>query len=506
MARVLRDLGFVALLLAMATVLSARLSASDAVVSERSRPESQVGAGALSERPVILLAQKGAAKKKKGAAKTDTTGDSSPAAAEKTTGSDSGLKFSRDIAPILVGNCIGCHNPERKRGKFDLTTFEKLMGGSDVEKVIEPGKPDESHLVLRLRGEETPKMPQGNNNILSEEAIAKIESWVKAGARLDAGIDPKAPLKSYAPTPEQLRAAELKKLPAGERDKMVTTVAQWRWKQASPKTTPEVTSGTHFLLFSTLPKDRAAAVIKGMDTAYAQLRTILSRPGEPALDWPEKTSLFVFNDHISLVEFARTLENRELEASDTGTANFGTQEPYIAVVDPLGGREEPPAVGTKAVAVAADRRRGGRQRAERGRDAGRADGDGGPQEREEYAELALPGRRRLLRRRARPEEHLRAAASERGGQPVQARLALAGQRRAGRTAQDRRHPRHRLRLRRLDHAPSPGAALLPRLCAGHDRSKEDRSSTTCFKTSSACSARTSSTPRASGSTHYGSTR
>ena len=118
---------------------------------------------------MILLAQKGAAKKKKGAAKTETTGDSAPAAAEKTTGSDSGLKFSRDIAPILVGNCIRCHNPERKRGKFDLTTFEKLMGGSDVEKVIEPGKPDESHLVLRLRGEETPKMPQGNNNNLSED-------------------------------------------------------------------------------------------------------------------------------------------------------------------------------------------------------------------------------------------------------------------------------------------------------------------------------------------------
>jgi len=307
-----------------------------------------MGAGAPAERPVILLAQKGAAKKKKGAAKAETTGDSSPAAAEKTTGSDSGLKFSRDIAPILVGNCIGCHNPERKRGKFDLTTFEKLMGGSDVEKVIEPGKPDESHLVLRLRGEETPKMPQGNNNVLSEEAIAKVESWVKAGAKLDAGIDPKAPLKSYAATPDQLRAAELRKLPAGERDKLVMTTANARWKQASPKNTPEVTSGTHFLLFSTLPKDRAVAVIKGMDTAYAQLRTILSRQGEPALDWPVKTTLLVFNDHISLVEFARTVENRELEASDTGTANFGTQEPYIAVVDPLGGREEPPASARKA--------------------------------------------------------------------------------------------------------------------------------------------------------------
>ena len=75
-------------------------------------------------------------------------------------------------------------------------------------KVIEPGKPDESHLVLRLRGEETPKMPEGNKN-LAEAAIEKIASWVKAGARLDPGIDPKATLDSYAPTSEQLRIAEL---------------------------------------------------------------------------------------------------------------------------------------------------------------------------------------------------------------------------------------------------------------------------------------------------------
>jgi mono/diheme cytochrome c family protein len=299
------------------------------------------------EPPPMLLAQKSAVKKKKGAARPGTAAvpaePAAPATAEKAAApaSDSSPKFSREIAPILVGNCIGCHNPDRRRGKFDLTTFEKLMAGSDAEKVIEPGKPGESHLVLRLRGEETPKMPQGDNNNLSEEAIARIESWVKAGARLDAGIDPKALLTSYAPTAEQLRVAELKKLPADQRDKMVETVALQRWKQASPKTTPEVTPSAHFLLFSTLPKDRAAATLKGMETAYAQLRTILSRPSAPALDWAEKTSLFVFNDSTGLVEFIRTLENRESDASVTGTASFGVKEPYVAVIDPLAGREDP---------------------------------------------------------------------------------------------------------------------------------------------------------------------
>jgi hypothetical protein len=312
------------------------------VAPERSRAEGERPLGRADSRPPVLLAQKALAKKKKKAASASVP---TPAEKEKVKvtapASVSGPKFSTEIAPILVANCTGCHNPERKRGKFDLTTFEKLMAGSDVEKVIVPGNPDESHLVLRLRGEETPKMPQGNNNNLSDEAIARIESWVKAGARLDAGIDPKALLTTYAPTTEQLRAAELKKMPADQRDKMVQSVALTRWKQASPKTTPEVTSSEHFFLFSTLPKDRAVAVIKGMETAYGELKRILSRPSAPALDWPEKTSLFVFNDTTSLIEFIRTLESREVESTETGTANFGTKEPYAAAVDPLGGREEP---------------------------------------------------------------------------------------------------------------------------------------------------------------------
>jgi hypothetical protein len=184
-------------------------------------------------------------------------------------------------------------------------------------------------------------MPQGNNNNLGQEAIEKIARWVQAGARLDTGVDPKAKLATYAPSTDQLRDAELKKLPADQRDKMVEEAGMKRWKQASPKTTPEVTPSAHFLLFSKLPKDRAQAVTKGAESAYKELQTILSRPGAPALDRAEKTSLFVFNSASSLVEFVRSQENRELEQGVLGSANFEVNEPYVAVLDPLGGREEP---------------------------------------------------------------------------------------------------------------------------------------------------------------------
>ena len=124
-----------------------------------------------------------------------------------------------------MANCINCHSGDNvgvRRGKLDLTTFENLMKGSkkrkDDPEVVIAGKPDDSHLVLRIKGDEEPRMPQGGQNRMSDAAIATIEQWVKEGAQLDAGLDPKKPMKSYAASPEQLMRNQLAKLPpAGTR-------------------------------------------------------------------------------------------------------------------------------------------------------------------------------------------------------------------------------------------------------------------------------------------------
>ena len=71
-----------------------------------------------------------------------------------------------------MANCIGCHSGDGvgvREGKLDLTTFENLKKGSqkrtDDPEIVIAGKPDESHLVLRIKGEEEPRMPQGGNRI-----------------------------------------------------------------------------------------------------------------------------------------------------------------------------------------------------------------------------------------------------------------------------------------------------------------------------------------------------
>ena len=75
---------------------------------------------------------KGARKKARPADKSKKT---SPDDKAKSTADDGRLKFSQDIAPILVANCVGCHSGDGngvRRGKLDLSTFEKLQDRKSV--------------------------------------------------------------------------------------------------------------------------------------------------------------------------------------------------------------------------------------------------------------------------------------------------------------------------------------------------------------------------------------
>jgi len=54
------------------------------------------------------------------------------------------LKFSEEIAPILAGNCVRCHNPQLKRGGFDLTTMTRYRDDFDCPVVFAPQEVSET--------------------------------------------------------------------------------------------------------------------------------------------------------------------------------------------------------------------------------------------------------------------------------------------------------------------------------------------------------------------------
>ncbi len=95
--------------------------------------------------------------------------------------------FLRDVAPILVQNCIACHNARKSESKYIMTTFAQLAKGGVLAKgitTLKPGDPDESYFVELCRPDGEPRMPW-KQDPLPADKLALIERWVKEGAKYD---------------------------------------------------------------------------------------------------------------------------------------------------------------------------------------------------------------------------------------------------------------------------------------------------------------------------------
>ncbi len=64
-----------------------------------------------------------------------------------------GPSFGRDVAPVFVKNCTGCHGTNNPRGNFSLATFAALVRGGDSGPPIVPSKAADSLLIKKLRGQ-----------------------------------------------------------------------------------------------------------------------------------------------------------------------------------------------------------------------------------------------------------------------------------------------------------------------------------------------------------------
>jgi mono/diheme cytochrome c family protein len=108
----------------------------------------------------------------------------------------------------LHANCGLCHNSQAKVAqmtplrlwestlKLDsvATTlgYETTVGAKNTFlpelHVIEPGRPDESELVIRISERGTRQMPPIATEVVDEEGVAKIRAWVESITVPDAGI------------------------------------------------------------------------------------------------------------------------------------------------------------------------------------------------------------------------------------------------------------------------------------------------------------------------------
>ena len=107
------------------------------------------------------------------------------------------LSFREKVAPILVKNCLGCHNDKKAEHGLNLSTFALLKKGGKTsgEGVLVAGKADESELVQSVLEDASPRMPFKLPPISNDE-INTLTRWVNEGAKFDGGSEAETPIAS----------------------------------------------------------------------------------------------------------------------------------------------------------------------------------------------------------------------------------------------------------------------------------------------------------------------
>lgn len=99
---------------------------------------------------------------------------------------EDGLRFGRDILPILSTSCYACHGPDQAERqanlRFDIEADAKAEhdGGTPIV----PGKPDESTLIQRIASTDPEVMmpPPDSHKDLELAQIQTLTRWIAEGA------------------------------------------------------------------------------------------------------------------------------------------------------------------------------------------------------------------------------------------------------------------------------------------------------------------------------------
>jgi hypothetical protein len=245
------------------------------------------------------------------------------------------VSFVKDVAPVFARNCQGCHGANNPRSKFSLATFANLMkGGERGNDDIVPGKPDESRLVLLLKGDEEPRMPL-RGRALRRDLIEKIETWVKEGAKFDGApkFTPNSTLAEIVPSPEEELKLKVAAMSDSELLELHKEKAKEHWAAGNPSKTPDMTETDHFIVMGTLPENQLDQAGQWAENAVKDLGRMFGKSPKDAI-WKGKLTIHLFADRHEYTEHAMVIENREVPRDILGHQFKMIETSYAAVPKP----------------------------------------------------------------------------------------------------------------------------------------------------------------------------
>lgn len=113
------------------------------------------------------------------------------------------IDFVKHIQPILEQNCVTCHNPDKDKGDWIVSSKKEAFETGDNAPNIVPFDLTKSavyHLTTLAEDEDELMPPKKSGGPLKKEEIAMLKGWIEQGAVWPEGVTLKAKEKGAAPT------------------------------------------------------------------------------------------------------------------------------------------------------------------------------------------------------------------------------------------------------------------------------------------------------------------
>ena len=120
------------------------------------------------------------------------------------------VTFQDHVRPIFEAACNNCHNPDKKKGGLDLTSYAAMMAGGSSGEVAASGDPGGSRLYACVTKAAEPFMPPQGDGLTAPQ-LEVLKRWIEGGL-LDTpgGVARKAKKPSFS--------AQLADVPTGKPD------------------------------------------------------------------------------------------------------------------------------------------------------------------------------------------------------------------------------------------------------------------------------------------------
>lgn len=94
------------------------------------------------------------------------------------------LIYEHIVARIVDQKCVSCHNSNKQKGEYVMSSLKELFKGGKTGKAIDLEHPEKSELLKRLHlpREDEEHMPPSEKKQLTNIEIQLIEEWIRLGA------------------------------------------------------------------------------------------------------------------------------------------------------------------------------------------------------------------------------------------------------------------------------------------------------------------------------------